>query len=417
MTLRKGIFWLHLVAGVVAGVVVLVMSVTGVLLTYEKQIVAWADRGFRASPPSPDARRLPVEELVAKVREARPDAKPASLTLRADPSQPASFSMGREGVLYVDPYTGAVLGEGSAGVRQFFHEVTDWHRWLGAHGDRRPAARAVTGASNLAFLFLVVSGFYLWWPRTWSASAVRAVTLFQGGLAGKARDFNWHNVIGVWMAIPLFLVVLSATVISYPWASDLAYRVTGNEPPPRRPAGVGPPGGGPSAAGAGQRREGAEGRGEGRARKEEGVALAGLDALWTKAEAQAPGWNSITLRLPQSAGAPLVFSVEDRAGRPQMRSQVTADLKTGEVVKYEPYASQNSGRKLRTWLRFIHTGEALGLIGQTIAGIASAGGAVLVWTGLALAWRRLRAFVARRDRRVSGAEPAAALSGSGGEPA
>jgi uncharacterized iron-regulated membrane protein len=56
---------------------------------------------------------------------------------------------------------------------------------------------------------------------------------------------------------------------------------------------------------------------------------------------------------------------------------------------------------LRTWLRFIHTGEAGGFVGQTIAGIASAGACVLVWTGLALSWRRFQAWRGRR-----GAQPA-----------
>ena len=51
MTIRSLIFWLHLTAGVVAGTVVLVMSVTGVLLTYEKQMVAWAERSPLAAPP------------------------------------------------------------------------------------------------------------------------------------------------------------------------------------------------------------------------------------------------------------------------------------------------------------------------------------------------------------------------------
>ena len=49
MKLRKLLFWLHLVTGVVAGSVVLIMSVTGVLLMYEKQMTAWADRGFRVA--------------------------------------------------------------------------------------------------------------------------------------------------------------------------------------------------------------------------------------------------------------------------------------------------------------------------------------------------------------------------------
>jgi uncharacterized iron-regulated membrane protein len=46
-------------------------------------------------------------------------------------------------------------------------------------------------------------------------------------------------------------------------------------------------------------------------------------------------------------------------------------------------------------MRFAHTGEYYGLVGQTIAGLVTAGSAVLVWTGLALTWRRFRAWRAR----------------------
>ncbi len=35
---RKILFWSHLVAGVSAGLVILVMSATGVLLAFEKQV-------------------------------------------------------------------------------------------------------------------------------------------------------------------------------------------------------------------------------------------------------------------------------------------------------------------------------------------------------------------------------------------
>jgi uncharacterized iron-regulated membrane protein len=82
---RKIIFWTHLPLGVTAGLVIFIMSVTGVLLTYEKQIVAWADkRSQRVAPPSAESSRLPLETLLAKVREARPDVPLATVTLRAE---------------------------------------------------------------------------------------------------------------------------------------------------------------------------------------------------------------------------------------------------------------------------------------------------------------------------------------------
>jgi hypothetical protein len=49
-------------------------------------------------------------------------------------------------------------------------------------------------------------------------------------------------------------------------------------------------------------------------------------------------------------------------------------------------------------LRYVHTGEYYGVIGQTIAGIASFAGVILVWTGFALSLHRLSAWIRRRKR-------------------
>ena len=380
MTIRTLIFWLHLIAGVVAGSVVLVMSVTGVLLTYEKQMVAWAERSPLAVPPAPGAPRLPVETLMAKVREARPSAAPSALTFRADSDEPVAVALGRDGQLLLNAYTGEIIGEGATGLRAFFRSVTDWHRWLAASGDYRATGKAITGACNLAFLVLVVTGAYLWLPKAWTRMQLRSITWFRGGLPGKARDFNWHNTIGFWSFAPLFVVVLSATVISYPWASNLAYRVVGEEPPaPQRPAGPGGPGG---SGGGGAR----------------AVDLVGLDSQLARAQQQVAGWRTITLRVPTSDKAPAVFTIDEgTGGQPHKRGTLTLDRATGGVVKWEPFASGSPGRRLRTILRFAHTGEVLGIPGQTIAGIASAGGAMLVYTGLALALRRFLAWRRRRD--------------------
>ncbi len=168
MTFRKTIFWLHLISGCVAGVIVLIMSVTGVLLTYERQTIDWFDRGLRA-PQQAGRPRMPLEAILA----AQP-AAPTTVTLRADPNEPVMLTYGREGTVYVDAYTGATLGKGHSGVRKFFQSMTSWHRWLGQEGPGRQTARAITGACNLAFLFLVMSGLVLWWPRRWTAASLRA---------------------------------------------------------------------------------------------------------------------------------------------------------------------------------------------------------------------------------------------------
>ena len=375
--LRKIIFWCHLPVGVTAGIVILIMCVTGVLLAYEKQITSWADtRGYRAAPPTPETRRLPVETLITKAREAR-GASPTSVTLNADPAAPAAMGFGRDTTLFVNPYSGVVLGEGSQKVRSFFRNVTDWHRWLGAKGENRNVARAITGACNLGFLFLVMSGFYLWWPRTRNLKTLRQVAWFRRGLPSRARDFNWHNTIGFWSAAPLFIVVLSAVVISYTWAGNLVYRVVGETPPAPR-ANQAP---------------------QSQPANNQTPSLNNVDTAWQRAEQQVSDWRSITMQIPPAASAPLTFNIDrGNGGQPQKRAQLVLDPATGEVVRWEPFSSYTRGRQLRSILRFAHTGEVVGIVGQTIAGLVSTGGAFLVVTGLALATRRLLAWVRRRTK-------------------
>lgn len=113
MNLRKIVFWLHLSAGVVAGTVIFLMSLTGALLAFERQIVTFAERHIhtvqRSSYPGP---RLDLDTLMAAARAAFPDDTPSAVTLSAEPMGVVIISFGRDRNVFVDPYTGAVLGEG-----------------------------------------------------------------------------------------------------------------------------------------------------------------------------------------------------------------------------------------------------------------------------------------------------------------
>lgn len=383
---RKTLFWTHLACGVAAGLVILMMSVTGVILTYERQMLAWADRAL-VGPAEVAADRLPLEALVARARLQEPDFVPTSIRVAADPGAHVVLAAGRSGSRYVDPYTGAVRGEGATGLREFFSAVRGWHRWFDASGEDRAFWRAITGASNLAFLFLVLSGIYLWLPRVYKWPMVRSRLLFAGAAArtAQARDLNWHHVLGFWSAIPLAVVVATAVVFSYSWANDLVYRAFGEEPPVRGARGGGG-GGGDGGKGAAATTGGPS-----------------LDELFARAAAYADGWREITIELPRGDAAQMTFAIDfGNGGQPQHRHTLALDARTGEVAASRPFSSETPARRARSWIRFLHTGEALGIVGQTIAGAVSLTSVVMVWTGLALAYRRLVApLFGRRARSAA----------------
>jgi uncharacterized iron-regulated membrane protein len=109
----------------------------------------------------------------------------------------------------------------------------------------------------------------------------------------------------------------------------------------------------------------------------------------------------VTIQLPRGAAPSLTAAVDaGSGGQPQHRASLTVDRATGRETRWEPFAGQTPGRRLRAVLRFAHTGEVLGLAGQTVAGLVSLGATLLVWTGLALSARRLLAWRGRRQRRA-----------------
>ena len=372
---HKITFWSHLLAGIIAGIVIFIMSATGVILLYEHQMVEYAERDVREVTAPAGATKMSLDELVAKARAQNPDARPTGVVLRNDPTASVAVGFGREGAVYVNPYDGTVLGKSSK-LHDWFHDVIDWHRWLGMEGESRATGRAITGACNLAFFWLAVTGVYLWWPRSWHWRGMKPSLLFNFRLRGKARDWNWHNVIGFWSSSVLVVLTLTAAVMSYPWANDLLYILAGSTPPPRAQ-------GNSPVAQAPERR----GQGEPRERK----SLASFDAFFARAEQQAPGWVMMMMRLPPRGDGPInVLIQEPTVPHIFARSQLQLNRSTAEIIKWEPYASASPGRKARIWVRGLHTGEALGLVGQTVAGLASLGGCFLVWTGFAMAWRRFR---------------------------
>ncbi|HEX2218246.1 MAG TPA: PepSY-associated TM helix domain-containing protein [Gemmatimonadales bacterium] len=368
------LFWCHLAVGTAIGLVVLIMAITGVILAYQRQVLDWiAARHAVASPPA-DTGRLALDSLVARARAAAGDRRVGGLTVRADSRMPVAATLEDRSSLFLDPYTGAVLGT-DAGPRGFFAAVERIHRSIAYQGRTRwETGTALTGAANLGFLFLILTGFVLWWPRTISRRAFGRVLAFARGARGKARDWNWHHVLGFWSAPALVVIVVGAAFISYDWPERLIERAYGL-PPSEQTAG----------GGSGPER-GSGGRGG-------DLPPLSLDSAWTRAMARVGRWHSVQLRFPEDGGQISMTVLHTGVLRPDERSSVS--FTPDGAVRRQGYQDLDPARQVRGWMRFLHTGEALGIPGQTVAALVSAATALLVWTGLALAWRRLRGALRR----------------------
>ena len=98
--MRRALFWAHLAFGLVGGLVILVLCLTGALLTYHKQITAWVDRDVRRLAAPVDG-PVSLERLVARVQSERPGAPVTAVTVYADPAEASVLALGRAGVLFM----------------------------------------------------------------------------------------------------------------------------------------------------------------------------------------------------------------------------------------------------------------------------------------------------------------------------
>lgn len=377
-TFRKILFWLHLTSGVLAGIFIFIMCVTGALLSFESNILEFAEGNMRyVAAPSANAPRLSLNEILTKIQAAKPNVRPSSISIANEENAAINISFGREGQAYVNPYTGEITGEGAKNWRGFFRVVEDLHRWLAFSGDGRQVGKALNDAANFLFLFLAISGVYIWFPRRLSWRHFKAALTFRWKVKGKARDFNWHTVIGFWSSLILIILTATAIVMSYSWANNLVYTLTGNEPPQQQQR--------PPNQPTNQKKE------------EPAIVLPEkTDALFEQAKNFVPDVRSISLSLPiKNNEANFGFS-EGRYWNLFARSSLTLNAETGETIKFEDYGDQNSGRQLRSWIRFTHTGETGGFVGQLIGFLACIGGAFLVWTGISLSLRRFANWRGRK---------------------
>ena len=371
--LRTALFWLHLTGGVAAGLAILSLAVSGALLGFERQLLAAA-----STLPPKQGSRIPLEQGLPTLVQAHAQAETLRITLARDGVQPARVQEGRGPATFVDTRLGMAIEDPAPRMRAALASLRAYHRWLTLSGVQRDQARGLLGAANLVFLGLILTGAVLWWPRILRWPWLRQqLTWRPAPPTAKARDLRLHHIIGAWAFLPLLIICASGTVFYYRWANDAVYSLAGETAPVRAPA-PDPSGHALTPGSVAER-----------------FSALPLEAL---IESAVPGWTQLTVTLGGEASEPLRFSVDKSAGgQPQAVTTVTV-FEDGRV-ETASFATLSDGQRARRLLRFLHTGEALGIGGQVIATGASIGAAIMVWSGLALSTRRLILTPWRRRRQ------------------
>ena len=375
MTVRKLFKKLHLWLSLPFGLIIMTTCLTGALLVFEKEITELV-RHDSYTIPVRKTQRLSLQSLLERVARETPDSvQITSVTIPSDFRRAYTVGLSkprRAGVL-VDPYTGKIVGQ--SGRLPFFTTVRELHRWL--LDSMKPDSegifwgRVIVGTSTLLFVFILLTGLFLWWPKKLKGVGKRLkISLRQGR---QRLFYDLHAVGGVYVFVLLLAMAMTGLTWSFEWYRTGFYKVFGAEM---------------AEGGKGDKGPKKDKRKD--VTREEGAEQAKLPAshiYWEEVvsyvrEVSEADYKEITVK-DGEVEVPLAGLGNIRAA-----DSFRFDKKTGQVTEYKAYREAKRDKKLRGWIYSIHTGAWGGLFTRVCYVLAALFGASLPLTGYYIFYQR-----------------------------
>ena len=337
LTTRRILFRVHWAAGLVAGLVLAVVGVTGAMIGFEAEWLAWLNPGYQT--PSVGRPALPADIWIARAQATTPGLRPRGLSWSGD-DRPVRVRLatGRDRSLSValNPYSGEILGPERGAEALAVAE--DLHRRLAAG----PVGKQLVGASTVLLILMLVSGVYLRWPgRPRAVSAWLKPNL---RLRGRALLWNLHAVAGTWLLAAYLLAALTGLWWSYDGYRNLINGLAGVEGPMRRPA------------------EPAEVVGP----------TPSVSQAWSAFRSAAPDATRANLRLPGEDDAIIEVRYQDpRSAHERAWDSLRIDRESGVIVERRLHRDQPAGRRFVAALFPLHSGSWFGTPGRVLMALAS----------------------------------------------
>ncbi|WP_224996246.1 PepSY domain-containing protein [Cesiribacter sp. SM1] len=229
-TLRRLNDWLHLWLGLVSGIVVFIVSITGCFYAFQQEISdalePWRFVEVQDKPFVPPSQLLDTAQLYM------PGKTPTGLTYsNAEGAAAVGFSSFENGkrsftAIFMNPYTGEFLYKQQMlgnGEFNFFRFIIDGHRALWLPYD---IGRPVVGVCTLIFVVLLITGLVMWWPEKWNKANYKKSFKIKWNGSFKRINYDLHNVLGFYSLILAFVLAVTGLVWSFEWFADSLYYVT-----------------------------------------------------------------------------------------------------------------------------------------------------------------------------------------------
>lgn len=224
--LKKLNAWLHLWLGLVSGIIVVVVSITGCILVFEQEIKSLTSPWLHAKKTNAET-YLPPSKIHDAVKESFPGNEVHSIWYHGE-NRSAHMSLGGDSLLYVNPYTAEVLA--IVDHEDFFHFIEEGHLYLWLPPD---IGKVIVSWATLIFFVLLITGVILWWPKKWNKRGVDQSFTIKWKAKFKRLNYDLHNVLGFYSLIVAMIVAFTGLMMGFAWFNKGVYSLAGGEVKPR----------------------------------------------------------------------------------------------------------------------------------------------------------------------------------------
>lgn len=221
-SIRKTFRLIHLYLGLITGIVVFIVSITGCCWVFQSEIKSIIEEEIKVAPQNQP--KLSPTQAKSISEEIIPDKKIHGIQYSNDPSEPLEIVFYEAEPLFyqsllLNPYTGAQLAQ--INHRDgFFSFVLDGHLYLWLP---RFIGKHIVGYGTLIFLFSVITGVVLWWPKKKKNRKQRFKLDWNEKTRWKRKNFDLHTVLGFYASALALVFAVTGLVMALNWFYYLYY--------------------------------------------------------------------------------------------------------------------------------------------------------------------------------------------------
>lgn len=376
---------IHLWLSVPFGLIITVTCLSGAALVFENEIMELCRHDLYYVEKVGDA-PLSVDRLVEKVAATLPDSVTVtgvSISSDAERAYRVNLSKPRRASVYVDQYTGEVKGRNERAP--FFLTMFRLHRWL--LDSMKPDGgifwgKMIVGVSTLMFVFVLLSGVVVAWPRT--RKALKSRLKVATGKGWRRFWYDLHVAGGIYALVFLLLMALTGLTWSFSWYRTGFYKVFGAEEKQRsgQDAAQAASNGKPEhkSSGSGKPERKSSGKGQ------RGESPTASFACWQQVYEELKGRNPDYKQITVSNGSADVFF--ERLGNQRATDRYIFNPRNGEITATVLYNDTDASGKIRGWIYSLHVGSWGGIFTRILTFLAALLGGALPLTGYYLWMRR-----------------------------